>query len=191
MSYKKLVKFKHEMHAIKKNAKNPFFKSNYADLNQVMREIQDTLDNAGLNYTQTPQIDEHGAFLHTVLFDTDSGEVVLESKLKLMGDDMQKYGGAITYARRYSLICMLGLEVEDDDGNSATGKKPKPVVPDPAAANKIKNIGALIKNKAKNKQEAAQLFFKYTGVATAEEMYSMTFKQIEVIEIKVMKELGY
>ena len=33
---------------------------------------------------------------------------------------MQKLGSAITYARRYALISMFGLETEDDDGQSVT-----------------------------------------------------------------------
>jgi hypothetical protein len=36
--------------------------------------------------------------------------------------DMQQLGSAVTYARRYQLVSLLGLEAEDDDGNYASGK---------------------------------------------------------------------
>ena len=36
--------------------------------------------------------------------------------------DMQQLGSAVTYARRYSLLPMLNIECEDDDGNLASGK---------------------------------------------------------------------
>ena len=35
---------------------------------------------------------------------------------------------ALTYARRGSLMAACGLAPEDDDGNSATGKKGKPSI---------------------------------------------------------------
>ena len=35
---------------------------------------------------------------------------------------MQQLGSAVTYARRYSLLPLLNIETEDDDGNLASGK---------------------------------------------------------------------
>ena len=42
-----------------------------------------------------------------------------------LGDisDPQKLGGAITYYRAYTLQSLLGLQAEDDDGNTASGRK--------------------------------------------------------------------
>ena len=42
-----------------------------------------------------------------------------------LGDitDPQKLGGAITYYRRYTLQSLLGLQAEDDDGNTASGRQ--------------------------------------------------------------------
>ena len=37
-------------------------------------------------------------------------------------NDMQKLGGAITYARRYTLSALLSMQAEDDDGNAASNK---------------------------------------------------------------------
>ena len=54
---------------------------------------------------------------------------------------MQGLGSAITYARRYSLVSMLGLEAEDDDGNKAVQHKPQPKAENPALVlfNKLKS----------------------------------------------------
>ena len=38
-------------------------------------------------------------------------------------NDPHGLGSAITYARRYSLMSMLCLATEDDDGNAATGNR--------------------------------------------------------------------
>ena len=44
-------------------------------------------------------------------------------------NDMQALGSAITYARRYALVSMLGLEQDDDDGNKACTPPPPPPPP--------------------------------------------------------------
>jgi hypothetical protein len=40
-------------------------------------------------------------------------------------NDMQGYGSAVTYARRYGLMCMAGIAPEDDDGNAAAAAAPR------------------------------------------------------------------
>jgi hypothetical protein len=40
-------------------------------------------------------------------------------------NDMQGYGSAVTYARRYGLMGMAGVAPEDDDGNAAAKAAPK------------------------------------------------------------------
>ena len=41
--YKKLFKAKKEMNAISKDSKNPFFKSNYFDVNKLLSEVEPIL----------------------------------------------------------------------------------------------------------------------------------------------------
>ena len=121
----KLLKFQSEVDAVKKDAKNPFFKSNYVDINGVLKAIQPTLTKCGISYTQAPDILEDGTdVLVTYIFDSEKPESRIKSvsRLIMAKKDMQQYGSAQTYARRYALISMLGLEAEDDDGNFASGK---------------------------------------------------------------------
>jgi hypothetical protein len=118
---KKLLQFQSEVDAVKKDAKNPFFKSNYVDINGVLKAIQPTLTKCGISYSQTPDILEDGTdVLHTMIYDADKPESYIKSTSRLIlgKNDMQQYGSAQTYARRYALISMLGLEAEDDDGES-------------------------------------------------------------------------
>lgn len=122
---KKLLQFQTEVEAVKKDAKNPFFKSNYVDINGILKAIQPTLTKCGISYSQMPDILENGTdVLRTVIFDSEKPESRIESVSRLiMGkNDMQQYGSAQTYARRYALVAMLGLEAEDDDGNMVSGK---------------------------------------------------------------------
>lgn len=139
MIQQKLLQFAEKKIKVKKDAKNPFFKNDYTTLNEVLDKVSEPLQELGVVIIQSPQIQG----LETRLVDTeDETEIISvipyflpedfsEKENKQTGEiirktskpDMQKLGGAITYARRYALISMLNLESEDDDGNTATGKK--------------------------------------------------------------------
>lgn len=106
--------------AIVKNADNPYFKSKYTDLNAIFEEVKPKIKEYGFILIQTVE-DE---YLHSQLIHIETGEKI-ESHMKLMTADpnMQQLGSAITYARRYSILPMLNIECEDDDGNIASGNK--------------------------------------------------------------------
>ena len=114
---------------LQKGAKNPFFKSKYVELNQVLEVVKPVLHENNFILLQLPQhVKETGKnTLKTILLHSSGKEIVSEIELVCVDrNDPQKLGGAITYMRRYSIISMLGLEQEDDDGNSASNKTTKP-----------------------------------------------------------------
>ena len=136
--YKCLSKFHEEVGKVSKDSKNPHYKSKYADIDTVLDAIREPLKKAGLCFTQLPQ---QGG-LKTVISTID-GDSSIEGfcEYNLSKNDMQGLGSAITYARRYSLVSMLGLEAEDDDGNKAVQPKPQPKAENPALVlfNKLKS----------------------------------------------------
>ena len=105
-----------------KNAKNPFFKSNYADINNVLDTIAPVCSKLGLVVIQAPKLKQGNDVLNTVISLAENPEQFVESDVRLLlpSADMQKLGSAITYARRYSLISLFLLETEDDDGNTSS-----------------------------------------------------------------------
>lgn len=116
-----LSKFQSKVEAVKKDASNPFFKSKYASLENIIEAIRKPLEEVGLSFSQFPTGENE---LSTILMHT-SGEF-LQSTVKMSPKDNtpQGQGSAITYMRRYSLSAVLGLSTEeDDDGNAAS--KPK------------------------------------------------------------------
>jgi hypothetical protein len=117
-----LCKFQAEVEKIKKGATNPFFKSKYATLADILDVIRQPLANNGLSFVQFPK-GVHG--LETMLMHT-SGEYLAESyEMKPTKDDPQGAGSVITYQRRYALGAVLGLNIdEDDDGNKASAPVP-------------------------------------------------------------------
>ena len=111
-----------------KNAKNPFFKSSYADLAEVINISKPTLAKFGLSIIQMPYAMNGHVGVETMIIHK-TGEYI-SSRLNMpLGakKDAQAVGSAITYARRYSLAAMAGIAQEDDDGNNASGKKPSTV----------------------------------------------------------------
>ena len=120
--YKKLYKVQKEIGAISKDSTNPFYKSKYFDINSLIKQLTPILEKHNLLLLQPIENGEQ----YSRIIDIDSSDSV-ESSLSLPTDlDTQKIGGAITYYRRYTLVALLGLQAEDDDGNTATGKLPQP-----------------------------------------------------------------
>ncbi len=120
--YQKLNDFKKLVGKVKKDGANPFHKSKYATIESVLETIEAPLETAGLGFIQSVD----GMELITVIYDTDNVEgkdIVSKIPLLLSKQDMQQLGSAITYARRYALVTMFGLEQADDDANYASGYK--------------------------------------------------------------------
>ena len=91
------------------------YKYKYADLGSIWRELRPLLAVNGLTVMQ-PITYKNGVDMLTTKIYHKSGECMTEDmRLILTNDDPQKQGAAITYARRYQLISMLGIVVDDDN----------------------------------------------------------------------------
>lgn len=114
---KALAQFHALVGKIGKDAKNPFFKSNYASLPHILTEVSDPLQQAGLVITQFPD----GDALTTMLIHAESGEYIASSYTMPVAkaNDPQALGSAISYARRYSVSSILSLKIDDDDAEGA------------------------------------------------------------------------
>ncbi len=119
-----------KLEPVKKNCKNPFFGSYYADLSTIWPALR-VFAEEGIAITQSPSDSPDGHITLDTQFSHVSGQW-MRSRLtmRLTKDDPQGAGSGLTYARRYALGCMSGLVTEDDDdGNIASTAKP--VAPGP------------------------------------------------------------
>ena len=131
---KALAKAQAEIKGATKNAKNPFFSSDYADLSQVIDAVRGPLTKHGISYTQTCadiQTIGNDQNKHVILF--------VDTTLRYQGEhatcmvptpivgkvDAHSVGSAMTYGRRYGLAALCGCPQVDDDGNSIVQVKPK------------------------------------------------------------------
>lgn len=109
-----------------KTAENPHFKSKYVDLQSVVDATEDALSLNGLMLLQSPEssgeekmVSVTSRLIH-VSGEWIEGTVTLPSGTPNRYD-AQTVGSAITYARRYSYMGILGIAPEDDDGSTASG----------------------------------------------------------------------
>jgi hypothetical protein len=141
--YQALINARKDFKPLKESAYNPFFKSKYADLKEVINSVKDALSANGLGFYQsadaisdtkeitTTTIDKNGTTktetkivgyskITTTLF-SGSGETITMTYPLIISDmaDPQKVGSAVTYAKRYALTAALGIASEDDDAESA------------------------------------------------------------------------
>ena len=115
-----LCKFQGAVETIRKTETNPFFKSKYASLADILTVIRQPLTDNGLSFVQFPK-GKYG--LETMLMH-ESGEWLSEwYEMVPTKNDPQGAGSVITYQRRYALGAILGLNIDvDDDGNKGSEK---------------------------------------------------------------------
>ncbi len=114
---KRILEVKKHIGNLSKNSKNPFFKSAYLDLTDLLNAVEPLLQEQGLVLLQ-PII---GNSVHTQIVDSENNEVIAESSIDLPElKDPQKLGSCITYFRRYTLKSLLAIAEGDDDGNLAS-----------------------------------------------------------------------
>jgi len=107
-----------------KNTENPFHKSKYADLTAVLSLAKDQFNEHGILLIQTAITTEGRAGVITRLTHNTSGEWLETTLLhSCPKSGPQPEGACITYARRYSLLALLGLAQEDSDGEGAMLRK--------------------------------------------------------------------
>jgi hypothetical protein len=112
-----------EIQGAPKTSLNPHFKSRYSDLSEVWSACRAALSKHKIAVIQSPQFDLEGAWLETHLIHASGQSMIGRFPLRPTKPDMQGFGSAISYAKRYSLASMIGVvSEEDDDGNEASSK---------------------------------------------------------------------
>lgn len=121
-----LSKAQGEFDHAKKDVKNEFFKSKYADLASVIDAARLALAKNGLAVVQTTHSHGDNLILQTTLMHASGEWLRGEYPIRPVKQDPQGYGSALTYARRYAFSAITGIASEDDDGNAASAAAPSP-----------------------------------------------------------------
>jgi len=112
--FKALAKFQDEVPVIHEETQG--YNYTYANLGQILKVIKPILKDNSLGFTQLLD----GISIRTMIFHTESGEFIesvsdIPTDVEMKGmNKFQVMGSAITYFRRYSLSCALGLITDKD-----------------------------------------------------------------------------
>lgn len=117
-----LAKAQSEMKPAQKGSENPYFKSRYADLEEVVNSSRPALTKNGLAVLQQVKLNADGqSILHSILGHS-SGQFI-ESRMRIVPPktDIQSFGSYLTFLRRYAYAALIGVVTgeHDDDGEVA------------------------------------------------------------------------
>lgn len=113
-----LAKAQGEFPRIEHNRDNSFFKSSYADLHAIVSTIRPVLSKNGLSVTQITKISTTGEIvLHTKLMHSSGQWIETRSRIIPEKGDVQSYGRAVSYHKRYALMGLLGITASGDSSD--------------------------------------------------------------------------
>lgn len=126
----KINLIQNEIGVMTKTETNPFFKSKYFDINNLLAQLQPLVEKHKIMIIQ-PLCEVGGRpALLTEVWDLEKKESIMKSFMPLPDlQDPQKMGSAVTYYRRYSLQSLFLLQTQDDDGNKGAEKELKKETP--------------------------------------------------------------
>lgn len=140
-----LAKAQEHIDGAKKDSKNPFFKSQYADLSSVWDACHKHLSANGLSVVQTSEDTPTGKVVINTFLLHSSGEWIRSTlSVPTKANDPQAVGSALTYARRYALSAMVGVCPIDDDAELAQGRAKTTPTANPSASSKKSQIVKLM-----------------------------------------------
>jgi len=148
----------------------------YADLADALRACLPALTAEGLAVLQAPTtINGREVSVTTVLMHSSGQYVRHHMSLTAEAASPQKVGAASTYARRYSLLALVGLAPEDGDAEE-TPRKPKRKAPVAKNDELAAEMAAITKDLAAAKTTAAlsSIMGRINALPTEEKM---TFRE--------------
>ncbi len=121
----KIAFIQNAIDGLSKDATNPFFHSNYVELNQVIDALRPLEIEQKISITMPLTSVAGRPAVSLVIKDLETDEEISNAITLPDLQDPQKMGSSISYFRRYSLMSYFNLKAEDSDGE---GAKSKPVV---------------------------------------------------------------
>jgi len=187
----KIAKIKQEIGVMSKDLTNPFFKSKYLDINQLLENIKPLEEKYRVSITQPlTHVGEKPA-IALVIDDLDSDPnfekekdmQIREVTILPENTDPQKMGSIITYFRRYTLVSYFEIQAEDDDGNHGASKG---VISSP----KVATTGQIKPNNSMlNAKQKAQKAIEDTKTLEELEKVAQQIKNSHILSSKEVESL--
>ena len=123
-----LSAFQGEVCGAPKGGKNPHLKNAYTRLEDAILATQDARERHGLSVVQFPCGETGGSVGVITQLSHKSGQWMRAAFTMPVGSGKgttgsQQVGSALSYARRYAYLAVLGLATVDDDGEGTRGRR--------------------------------------------------------------------
>lgn len=169
-----LSKVQGEIEDATKDSQNPHFKSSFASLASVYEACRKLLAKNGIAVIQSPSTTDNGSVRITTMLAHKSGQYFSdEFDLTPKDKSPQSLGSCVTYGRRYSLMAMVGIAQDDDDGQAASQPQRPQSRQTPNAqppAQQQNSIGILLKEKGWTPQQAQEFIFNAYGAKASSDL---------------------
>jgi len=126
-----LAKAQGEMQNASLGAENPFFKSRYADLADIVRASRPAFSKHGLSVIQPIVKEEDGHVLVTILAHSSGQWIESRMKINPLKTDIQSFGSYVTYLKRYCYASICGVVAGNDDDGEAEMVEQRSYQPQP------------------------------------------------------------
>ena len=170
-----------------KDANNPFFKSKYVPLENVVEAITEAAGPLGISFMQYASGDDSGNIEVGTIILHQSGEFIEFPSVRMKPEKQtpQAYGSAITYAKRYALSAVFGITSDkDDDGNEASGNGRKKKGPQISAEKQAKcdSIQKLAESTSERFAKFKEMQSKVQGTPTEEWSDTLLDRAIKMLQ---------
>lgn len=136
-----LAKAQGEMPMALMTGYNPHFRSNFADMPDLVRASRPALAKYGLSVSQVDWVDDNGkCFLKTILGHSSGQWVESIMAITPSKNDVQGIMSYRSYVKRYAYASIVGVvasDEPDDDGNAAVEEPRTVMVEKPAYVEKV------------------------------------------------------
>lgn len=180
-----LKKIQAQLPAVGKDSKGYGYE--YASLPEVCNKVYPLMAKEGLSVSQV--LDNEGGPAITTMLMHESGEWISgtyplhEAGMKGV-NSAQQFGAAITYARRYGLLALIGVPVADDDAACLSEQKQQAPKTIPFDGDKVINMIA-----ATDIETGCRLWRQNIGDLSSEHLESATVELLSKCEDA--KEVGW
>ena len=117
--------------SLSRDSANPYFKSKYLSLPALLTAVREPLSDQGVIITSGFVQVGSQFVIRTALRHIPTGSEISSSFPVIDLTNPQKIGSCATYAMRYSLLHLLGIAPEDDDGATVVANPNQFMGPDP------------------------------------------------------------
>jgi len=178
-----LAKAQADMPVVGKNKINPFFKSNYAGIEDMVMATRPCLSKNGLSVIYPPLIEtESGEYMSCILCHSSGQWIKGVMKVSPTKADIQSLGSYKSYLRRYLYQDMTGCVTVDEDDDAETvmknnGYRPQPITnnsSDKIRPDQVKEIERGIKGYS----EIRESILESANCADLSELTQSQFKSI-------------